>query len=201
MSNEVKSAIAFVAGAAIGATAAWFFVKNKYAALAQEEIDSVKTAFANRFGDHYVEPTVEADESESDNDIPAKKEENRFAAVSSLNAFEAPEVEMTDYSAVTSSLGYSGDVIDKPDEADKPYVISQNECGEFGDYMEISLTYYEDGIVADDDDEIIEDVLGTLGPDFQNEFEDDVVLIRNDARKCDYEVVRDYRTYHEVTGR
>lgn len=198
MSNELKNTVAFVAGAMVGATAAWFFTKNKYAAQAQAEIDSVKTAFAKRFGDHHEEPESE------ENDISVEKVTSRFAAVSSLNAFDPPEVENTDYSSITNTLGYSGDVIDEPDEpeeVEKPYVISQNEYGEFGDYMEISLTYYEDGILADDDDEIIDDVAAVLGTDFMNEFEDDVVLIRNDARKCDYEVVRDYRSYHEVTGR
>lgn len=195
MSNEVKSTFAFVAGAMIGAATAWYLTKNKYAAQAQAEIDDVKATFARRFGEHHDEPVVE------ENDIPDKKEENRFAAVSSLNSYDAPEIEPTDYSAVTSSLGYSGDVIDEPEKVDKPYVITQHEYGEFGDYMEISLTYYDDGILADDDDEIIEDVEAVLGTDFMNEFEDDVVLIRNDARKCDYEVARDYRDYHEVTGR
>lgn len=195
MSNEVKSTIAFVAGAMVGAAAAWYFTKDRYSKLAQEEIDSVKTAFANRFGDHRNEPVSE------ENDIPVKKEENRFAAISSLNAYDAPEVVNTDYSSITSTLGYSGEVIDEPEKVDKPYVITQNEYGEFGDYMEISLTMYGDGILADDDDEIIEDVAAVLGTDFEDEFEDDVVLIRNDARKCDYEVVRDPRSYREVTGR
>lgn len=198
MSNEAKSTFAFVAGAMIGAAAAWYFTKDRYSKRAQEEIDSVKAAFANRFGECRHEQATE--DAESDTEV-AEKEENRFTAVSSLNAFGKSTVDKVDYSAITRPLGYSGEVIDEPEEVDKPYVISQNEYGEFGDYMEISLTYYEDGIVADDDDEIIEDVAAVLGTDFIKEFEDDVVLIRNDARKCDYEVVRDYRTYHEVTGR
>lgn len=195
MSNEAKSTFAFVAGAMIGAAAAWYFTKDRYSKRAQEEIDSVKAAFANRFGERHVEPVSE------EIDIPEKKEENPFVATSSLNLFSESKIDKTDYGAITTALGYSGEVIDEPEKADKPYVISQNEYGEFGDYMEISLTYYEDGILADDDDEIIEDVAAVLGTDFMHEFEDDVVLIRNDARKCDYEVVRDYRTYHEVTGR
>ena len=195
MSNNVKNTIIFMAGAAIGAAATWFFTKEKYAAQAQAEIDDVKATFARRFS----EPS---DEQTSDEiDIPVKKEENRFAAVSSLNAFDAPEVEKTDYSSITNVLGYSGDVIDEPENVEKPYVITQNEYGEFGDYMEISLNLYSDGILADDDDEIIDDIAAVLGTDFMDEFEDDIVLIRNDARKCDYEVVRDYRSYYEVTGR
>ena len=194
MSNEVKNTIAFVTGALVGAAAAWYFTKDKYAKQAQEEIDSVKAAFANRFGEKREEPVSE------EIDIPVQKVENRFAAVSSLGAFSESKIDATDYAAITNPLGYSGDVIDEPEQVDKPYVITQNDYGEFGDYMEMSLTYYADGIVADDDDEIIENVVAILGTDFINEFEDDVVLIRNDARKCDYEVVRDDRTYHEVTG-
>ena len=195
MSNEVKNTVAFVTGALVGAAAAWYFTKDKYAKLAQEEIDDVKATFARHFGEKHEEPVSE------EIDIPEKKVESRFAAVSSLGVFGESKIDTTDYSSITGGLGYSGEVIDEPEKVDKPYVITQNDYGEFGDYMEMSLTYYADGIVADDDDEIIEDVEAVLGTDFQNEFEDDVVLIRNDARKCDYEVVRDDRTYHEVTGR
>lgn len=40
-----------------------------------------------------------------------------------------------------------------------------------------------------------------LGIDSLNhfgEYEDDSVFVRNDARKCDYEILLDQRTYSEV---
>ena len=65
----------------------------------------------------------------------------------------------------------------------------------------ISLTYYADGVLADENDEVIEDVEDAVGIDSLNrfgEYEDDSVFVRNDARKCDYEILLDQRTYSEV---
>lgn len=90
------------------------------------------------------------------------------------------------------------------DMAKKPYVISPEEYDNYNtDYDDISLTYYADGILADDLDEIVEDPDNIVGPDFMNYFgkyEEDTVLIRNDRLKCTYEILRDRRTYEAVTG-
>ena len=69
------------------------------------------------------------------------------------------------------------------------------------EYEQISLTYYADGVLADENDEVIEDVEDAVGIDSLNhfgEYEDDSVFVRNDARKCDYEILLDQRTYSEV---
>lgn len=90
------------------------------------------------------------------------------------------------------------------DMAKKPYVISPEDYENYNtDYDDISLTYYADGILADDLDEIVEDPDNIVGPDFMNYFgkyEEDTVLIRNDRLKCTYEILRDRRTYEAVTG-
>ena len=85
---------------------------------------------------------------------------------------------------------------------DKPHVISPDEYGDC-DYTTISLTYYSDGVLADDEDEIVEDIDNTVGADFAEHFGDyekDSVHIRNDRRKCDYEICKDNRSYSAVTG-
>lgn len=84
----------------------------------------------------------------------------------------------------------------------EPYAISPEDSGE-SDYTQINLTYYSDGTLADDEDEILEDIANTVGVDFAShfgEYEDDTVFIRNDRLKCEYEIQRDNRTYEEVTG-
>ena len=56
-------------------------------------------------------------------------------------------------------------------------------------------------MLTDENDEIIEDVEETVGFESLNhfgEYEDDSVFVRNDARKCDYEILLDQRTYSEV---
>lgn len=83
----------------------------------------------------------------------------------------------------------------------KPYVISPEEFGEFEDYERISLSYYADQILADEDDEKVEDVDNVVGLESLahfGEFEDDSVFVRNDRLKCDYEILLDQRTYSDV---
>lgn len=80
---------------------------------------------------------------------------------------------------------------------DTPYVIPPHEFGESCGYERISLTYYADGILADDNNEVINDI----GIDFIShfgEYEEDSVFVRNDRRQCDYEILRDHRTYDDV---
>ena len=87
---------------------------------------------------------------------------------------------------------------------DEPYIIIPEEFGGIQEYEQISLIYYSDGILTDDMDDIIEDFDSTVGEDFAShfgEYEDDSVFVRNDRLKCDYEILRDYRTYEKVVGR
>ena len=82
-----------------------------------------------------------------------------------------------------------------------PYVIAPEKFMEHDDYDTISLTYYSDNVLADEDNEIIEDVEGVVGEDSLNhfgEYEDDAVYVRNDARKVDYEILLDQRKFSEI---
>ena len=87
------------------------------------------------------------------------------------------------------------------DKQTKPYVIPPEQFGDDENYDQISLTYYADGVLADENDEVIDDVEETVGIESLNhfgEYEDDSVFVRNDTRKCDYEILLDQRTYSEV---
>lgn len=84
----------------------------------------------------------------------------------------------------------------------EPYVISPDDYGENDNYTQISLVYYAgDGVLADDEDEVVEDIEDTVGEDFAEhfgEYEDDSVFIRNDRLRCDYEILRDNRSFSDV---
>ena len=57
MNNALSKILIFAAGAAIGSAATWYFVKTKYERIANEEIESVKEAFAPK----KFEPREESD--------------------------------------------------------------------------------------------------------------------------------------------
>jgi hypothetical protein len=109
------------------------------------------------------------------------------------------------YANIVKGMGYgeSDEFEKKVNDVEKPYVIQPEEFGEYSDYETISLTYYADGILADDMDEIIGDAADIVGANFMDhygEYEDDTVFVRNDKRMCDYEIQRDERDYKEVVG-
>ena len=69
------------------------------------------------------------------------------------------------------------------------------------EYERISLTYYDDQVLTDENDKIIEDIEETIGIDSLThfgEYEDDSVFVRNDERQCDYEILLDRRKYSDV---
>ena len=181
--------VAFAAGAGIGVGASWFLLKKKYEKIAQEEIDSVKEVYSKREASSYILEEDEQDEEES-------SEENKSMMEHAV-----------EYAKQLNKHGYTnysdaGAKIDIPKAAvDAPYVIAPDEVGLYDDYDEITLTYYADHILADDMDEIVEDVEEKVGYDALTHFgqyEEDCVYVRNDKRKVDYEIVLDERTYAEV---
>lgn len=63
------------------------------------------------------------------------------------------------------------------------------------------MTYYADQVLVDENDEMIEDVEEMVGFESLNhfgEYEDDSVFVRNDAKKCDYEILLDQKLYSDV---
>ena len=178
--NKFKTLLIFTTGVAVGSAVTWKLLKTKYEMIAQEEIDSVKEAF---FKSH-----EESDDSEDDAD--------------SSDDEEAPTVPMK-YAAILQREEYVDreEVVDDSEElddiCDEPYVIPPEEFGE-KDYTQISLTYFADGVLADDIDGMVEDVESCVGSESLShfgEYEDDSVYVRNDRLKIDYEILLDVRTY------
>lgn len=194
MNSKLSTFLAFVFGAAVGSAATWQYVKKKYEQLAQDEIDSVKVAFSKR-------------ESELDNEPGNTHVKNKAEqAKDKPNIAEyAAQLRERGYTNYANTSGESKKEEEKePMTIDKPYVIAPEEFSEFDDYEKISLTYYADQILADDNDEIIDDVEDVIGFESLNsfgEYEDDSVFVRNDRLKCDYEILLDQRKYSDVVNR
>jgi hypothetical protein len=188
MNNKVTNFIMFAAGAALGSVTTWKLLKTKYERLAQEEIDSVKEVFSRK-------ETKPKDEVETKTDIPKETPANKPAIASYAEMNRT--LGYTDYSAMSNED-------EEPTPSVAPYVVSPDEFGFAEGYDIINLTYYADGVLADDTDDIIDDIEGTIGEAALRrfgEFEPDAVHVRNDVRKAEYEILRVRETYEEATGR
>lgn len=82
-----------------------------------------------------------------------------------------------------------------------PYLISPNEFNEVYGYETATLTLYSDGVIADEDMEMVDDVDEILGEENLQQLRDgetDCVYIRNDSKYCDYEVLMDFGTFEDA---
>lgn len=185
----------FMAGLTIGSAATWLCLKKRYEQIAQEEIDSVKAVFAEKKFE-----TVKEESESLDQDNKTKADQAKL------------KPDLIDYATKLAEEGYTNYAVangksvkeENGNMVEKPYIISPAEFGDFDEYAKLSLTYYSDGALADENDEIIDNIDETVGFDFADhfgEYEDDSVFVRNNRLKCDYEILRDHRTYSDVTGR
>lgn len=181
--SKMTGIVAFIAGAAVGAAASYFITKNKYEQIVQEEINSVKETFYT--------PCEEAkgcpDDSEEEDSSDHRPVADELVSVVEENGYtKYSDIEKKELNHMTEK---------------KPYVIPPEEFGEIEEYTRVSLTYYADKVLADELDELVENIEDTIG--FESlthfgEYEEDSVFVRNDRLSCDYEILLDTRNYLDV---
>ena len=178
--NGVKYALIFTAGAVLGAVSSVAMVKEKYESLAQIEIETIRRYYKEKM----------------------KKEEKNELQEEPIQAGESKlEQEYEDI-----SNNYKGDIVgEKPfvqkevdeviDPYDTPYIISVEEFGEEIEYDTMTLTYFEDKVLVDDVDDVIEDVDTVVGLENLKIFEEfpgcTTIYVRNDIWKTDFEIIKD----------
>lgn len=179
----VYKMLTFVAGAGIGSVLTWKVMENRYNAIIEEEIASVKETFTKETRDTEEEKT----------DCVDKHEEEDLRAVSDI-------INQNGYGDTFDETNKKGN--DDTESKKGPYVISPAEFGEL-DYPIISLDYYTDDVLINDRGKIITNAKELVGEEFAShfgEYEDDpdIVYVRNDLQCIDYEILRDYRESSEV---
>lgn len=182
MNEAIGRVFIFAAGVMLGSAVTWKLTKTKYEQLAQEEIDSVKKMVARKAE---AEKNAEAEKTGMDKVIDTAAELQKQEHVN-YAAHYAPECDAKEGGGETVK---------------EPYVIRPEEFGDIEEYDKAELTFYADKILADDMDELVENVEETIGFESLShfgEYEDDSVFVRNERTKCDYEILLDERTYAEA---
>lgn len=174
MNNRIKLILAFMIGAGVGSTITWKLVKEKYSAIAQEEIDSVKEVYSKKHREINEDESINIDTESKD----------------------------AEYRKIASKYGHNDEKVNSYIKDDGPEVIPPDEFGEYLNYDTESLTFYEgDGVLTDDRDNIIEEMeimVGLDALDSFGEWEDDRVCVINNATECYYEILRDNGKYSDL---
>lgn len=194
--SKLKSAVIFIAGVTCGAAVAWATTKQKYEQILEEEIESVKETYKNR--QKLIVTETEQVEEET--------------VVEEESVVQITEEDKKEYNSIIENNGYvnytkymNGEEKEKEeiienDSADIPYVIDPEQFGEDG-YDTQTLTYYADGVLVDDLDDLVEDpdtVVGAENLKVFEEFGATSVLVRNEVFKVDYEIVKDDWNYSDL---
>lgn len=208
MKSTLKLAASFIFGAALGGAIAWYATKKFYDDHMQEQIDSVKEAYANKQPEE-KEPV----EEKTDNVEWPKADTSEWYSPSILDKREHIKI---DYSSIAKPYS-SVELVDKgEDENDSydleeeeedtmgetllPYPIAETEFADIEGFSTMTLIYYTDDILADiNDNQIVYNEDEILGNSWKHAFDigEDVSYIRNRGRHCDYEILRSELSYTE----
>jgi hypothetical protein len=200
----MKNFFTFVAGLVIGSAVTYVVVKDKFEKIAQEEIDSVKEVFGRRVekeADKKVEKIAEKEVEK------IRKEYNEYNNLTknytNYSKTEAKEDEVDEENEEVCENDEEGVElfeVERASDSDRPYVIDPWDFGGEDGYDMITLNYYADDVLTDDndnviDDEEIDDIVGRDFAEHFGEYEKDCVCVRNDRLKTDYEICRDLVKY------
>lgn len=199
MNKGLTCALSFIFGVVAGSAACFFYAQKKYEKKYQEEVAAVKDAFSTRLDDiSRAKWEVELNTEGRPDDAPEIVVKTHTDDIVNRSDYERPAP--VDYTAYSTPKPV---VVEAPKEIlkDRPYVIHPDDYGECG-YETIELSYYADGVLAEfaTDEEVddIDDVVGIDSLKCIGEYEPDVVHVRNDRLKCDYEISLDLRDYAEI---
>lgn len=198
-----KSVIFFLgigAGGIIGGVVGFFLAKKKYEHLADEEVKSVKDTFSKYF---------EHDKVKEDklNHMPAPE-------TSSVVQEEHKDTPIVDYSArYQSSINrYSSSIPNERDKLPETSVVSGDPANIFiitpkefneSEYNAVTLFYYKDGVLSNDNYEPLNAVeitsmIGDQALDSFGTYGTDSVYVQNDNNKTVYEIILEDDNYTDI---
>lgn len=182
--SKIKGLLIFAAGAIAGTVAGIGMSKRHFEAIAAQEINEVRDYYRKgnkELADQLVDKTsdIKEEQTEEPEKIEVTKEEKKEYdnVIKHGNYMTMEEDEEDDYS-----------------DDDEPYIIDPSEFGNNGHYATQTCTYFADGVLVDDVDEVIEEpetLVGNFHVDIFRDFDATSVYVRNDWMKMDFEILRD----------
>lgn len=167
----MKGLFIFAAGVVAGAVAGAYLVKDKVMADAKQEIEEVREYYKSKKETKKEEKPVE------------EKQETKVE-------------EKEEYQEITRNYTNYNKIEEAPKQAvnDMPYMINPEDFGEEEGYDTLTLTYFADGVLVDDVDDVIDDpdpVVGLENLKVFEEFNASAIYVRNDIWKTDFEILKD----------
>lgn len=171
MNRTISNAVIFLLGAAAGAIVTRYLLQEEYEHRIDEETAELKDLYSQK----------------------ARCEEK----IAELDKQKADESAAAHYAKRVQNEGYAAHSDQRT--TDKPYIITPDEFGELDDYNTVTLFWYANDILADEDDEIVDDIPEIIGDALTHFGDEDSLYVRNDAKRCDYEVLISLKDFTDIS--
>lgn len=179
-----KGLCIFGAGALVGAVVAAKAVRERYQQEAEEEIAEMR--------EYYREKEQKRKEAEEYEAVVEVKEETESEYKEIVK--DEGYTNYTQYNDVKPEEKIDDDVEDEW----TPSIIDPEEFGEDPSYDTATLTYFKDGVLADEVDEVMDPkMVGEENLKIFDEFGARSIYVRNDEHMIDFEIIRDEYPYSE----
>lgn len=214
MNVNQKIALFTLGGVTAGAVGGYFYamksLERKYAEIAEEEIASVKDTYElltkkGKYKDDRVATDAYLARLDELQYWTQQEEAEVEDIIEGVEAEEEDEEEVEPLSAKPIIVKKEVNVMEEPRDPKVPYLIHVDEfMNEREDHEKLTINYYvEDDTLADERDEIIPDVEGTVGTknlDRWGDGSDSIysVYVRNERLSCDFEVLREDTSYAKM---
>lgn len=213
MNNTVNNMIIFVVGTLLGSATTYFVVKKKFETEKENEIKEMREYYTKR---------EEIISEHADKEVDILKQEIESMRQDTEEQTSVDEEELEEYRNIVSQYNhpeYADALVrkrelqmadakkaeeDMTEERQEPfYIIKPDEFGTIDDYELVNLTWYADGILADEFDNIIgeEEIEERIGSEALIEigkYLPKFIHVRNDDLEIDYEIGEDPRNYCDI---
>lgn len=181
----MKGLLIFAAGLAVGAVTGALVIKNKVLADAKAEVEEVREYYRSKQQERGIKEVEETKEEVKETE-ETKEETVKFDKNTYIN-----------YNKMAREYQTSKDST----FADDPYIIDPEEFGENPEYDTMTLTYFADGVLVDDVDDLVDEpdvVVGLENLKVLGDYGATSVYVRNDIYRTDYEVIKDDWNYSDI---
>ena len=194
---NAKIIVAFILGAAAGVASSMLYFKTKYEQKADAEIQEIRDLYAKK---------SETEEKKEDTPVTS----HQVTKADDLHATARHISEYTKYTPKEDAQNEEpkdGIRVERVDFAPmknpnppKPYLIDSSDYGQDDNFDPLCWEWYTDGILANENDEIVDDIQEWIGDGLKvfAETEDNLFWVRNEKYGVDIEVARSGITYEKA---
>ena len=196
---SAKMVVAFVLGIGVGGGATYLFTKKSLETYMNDEIESVKEYYKTQLDEMEAAIKNEEEETEWDENDEDFEENDPKTAKKEPNYQEI--IRKLDYGEYSKKEKEEQEAAGVKPKKEEPYIITADEFVQSMAGEQRTFTYYEeDGVFLDENYDIVTngvELVGEENLDHFSEEEEDVLYVRNNETREDYEVLLEHIAYAE----